>query len=194
MSTVPADLPALSWGTCSICQAAMQPGERLRNCEACNSRFHAECWQHNEGCGTYGCRNAPAPMKMVMAEGQASGAWGDSKTCPSCGNVLDSAALKCKKCKAAFDGRAPMSPQEYRDQLARKALARRETWMAILVFSMSAVGMFAPITLLVCIAWLVAHRQQFGRAATSAELLVYGSGALSVAYVALMVAVFGLGW
>jgi len=194
MSTPSADLPALNWGICSICQAAMQPGERLRTCEACNTRCHADCWQHNAGCGTYGCPKAPEPMKLVIAAGRETGSWGDTKVCPNCGDVLDSTALRCKRCKATFDTRAPMSPQDYREQLERKAAARRQTWLAILAFSMSTVGIFAPLTLLIAVVWMVTHRYTLRRAATSAELLVYGSGALSLAYVVLMVAIFAGGW
>lgn len=43
--------------TCSICQTVLQPGEASTSCTACGLPFHADCWQANFGCATYGCKN-----------------------------------------------------------------------------------------------------------------------------------------
>jgi uncharacterized CHY-type Zn-finger protein len=186
--------PSTSPAICSICQALVQSGEPLRTCDVCRTRFHAECWQHNDGCGTYGCSRAPQPVKMELLAGPESGAWGDTKLCPQCGQTLDSAALKCPHCKAVFDTRAPMTPEEYRRQLERKAAARRDTRLAIVMFVLSTFGILAPLTLPLSVAWIAAHRHHFRRAAGAAELLVCGSAALSLTYAILMVAIFGFGF
>ena len=179
---------------CSICQCPVLYGEAERVCEACGSRFHAACWDENGGCGAYGCVNAPESRKITVITGTESGAWGDTKACPSCGETLASSALKCPACKATFDGRAPMSPADYQAQAERKSAAKRALWLAILLFVGSALGILAPLTLVLSIAWMATRPEMFRKAAGAAELMVYGSCALSVAYVALMIAIFGAGW
>jgi hypothetical protein len=179
---------------CSICQGVMQPGDALRACEDCGTRFHADCWRHNDGCGTYGCARAPQGMKMEVLAGSGAGAWGDVKSCPNCGQTLDAAALNCRACKAVFDTRAPMTPEEYRRQVERRAAAQRHTALALVLFVLAALGFFAPATLVLSVGWIVAHRRDYRRPAGAAEILMCGSGALSLAYVVLMAAIFGFGF
>lgn len=180
---------------CAICQGPLGNGEPVRTCDACGTAFHAACWAGNEGCGTYGCRNAPVSLKVVLAQESQSGAWGDTKVCPKCGQVLEAAALKCPHCKAAFETRAPMSAEDYRAQLERAAAARRTAWLAALLFVASAFGILAPLTFAAGAAWIALRWPAFSRrAAGVAELLVYGSLVLSLAHGVLLILVFGLGW
>jgi predicted amidophosphoribosyltransferase len=181
-------------GVCSICQAAMRPEEPTRICDACGATYHADCWLHNEGCGTYGCKSAPQALKITVSDSPEAGAWGDTKPCPNCGEELIASSLKCPKCKATFDTRAPMSPEDYRAQLARKASERRDTLLASLLLAASALGITAPVTLPLGGFWAVQKRRTARRAADTAQLLLYGSVAVSLAYVGLMVAIFGLNW
>jgi hypothetical protein len=87
-----------------------------------------------------------------------------------------------------------MSSDDYRAQELRKAEARRLTVVAVVLFCVSACGIVAPLTLCGSGVWIVRRLRQGGRAASAAELLLYGSGALSLAYTILMVFIFGFGW
>lgn len=44
---------------CSICQTNIGSAEPSRNCTVCDLPFHAECWDENRGCATFGCAGAP---------------------------------------------------------------------------------------------------------------------------------------
>jgi hypothetical protein len=179
---------------CSICQGPLENGELLQECDECRARFHSGCWEHNEGCGTYGCRRAPAQLKVTILEGSHPDAWGDAKACPSCGAVIGSSALRCKSCRAVFNTRAPLSPEEYRLQEDRKAAARRAAWLSVALFSVSALGILAPATLILSGSWVAARRRSFRSSAGPAEILIYASCVLSAAYSCLLAVIFLGGW
>jgi hypothetical protein len=50
---------------CAICQSSIHPTEQIWTCPKCSLVYHAECWQSNMGCATYGCDqvNALAPKE-----------------------------------------------------------------------------------------------------------------------------------
>ena len=54
---------------CPICQTSIYPAEQTHKCGACGLIFHAECWQENFGCASYGCEqvNALAPKVDIPA-------------------------------------------------------------------------------------------------------------------------------
>lgn len=188
-------LPEHGRGFCSICQNPIVPGDPTRLCEHCGASYHTACWESNRGCGTYGCKLAPEALKMEVSSEERDGGWGDAKECPNCGEVLKSSALKCKRCKVTFDTHAPLTPEDYQAQQARRAEAKRATGLAIVLFCVSALGVLAPLALALSGSWMFSRRQMFRRrAASAAELLVYGAAALSLAYVVLMIAIFGFGW
>lgn len=194
METGTVDTLAPAPRTCTICQTPIAPGEASRVCEACGAVSHVDCWENNDGCGTYGCELAPQVDKMAPFETAAAGAWGDVKACPSCGEVLESHVLRCKKCKAKFDTRGPMTPEDYREQERRKSAGKRATALAVLLFCVSAFGILAPLTVVMSGIWIFGRSNPFRRAAATGELLVYSSFALSGLYVVLMAAIFGAGW
>jgi hypothetical protein len=180
---------------CAICQGALEPDAATRTCDHCDATYHAECWTHNDGCGTYGCKSAPEALKLTVGDSPAeAGAWGDSKPCPRCGEELAASALRCPRCKATFDTRAPMSPEDYEAQLARKADDRRQALLASFLLAASAFGITAPVTLPLSGVWSFRKRRTARRAADTAQLLIDASVAVSLAYVGLMVAIFGFGW
>jgi hypothetical protein len=182
-------------GVCAICQGTMEPDSATRTCDLCAATYHAECWAHNDGCGTYGCKRAPEALKLTVSDTpHESGAWGDSKPCPNCGEELAASALRCNRCGATFDARAPMSPEDYHAQLARKAADRRDTMLASFLLAASAFGITAPMTLPLAGVWSVQKRRHARRAADTAQLLIDGALAVSLAYLALMVAIFAFGW
>lgn len=47
--------PGLAGKNCPYCQAPIKPGVMVHSCETCGIPHHAECWQHNGGCTTFGC-------------------------------------------------------------------------------------------------------------------------------------------
>ena len=49
---------------CSICQCDIEPDEQVTECPECGLPFHAECWEENFGCSTYGC-----PQVNALKEG-----------------------------------------------------------------------------------------------------------------------------
>jgi hypothetical protein len=179
---------------CTICQGAIQAQELSVQCESCGCFFHAECWRANEGCGTYGCERAPRSRTLVVTENRYADAWGDTKPCPQCGELLDSPALKCKRCRAQFDTRVPMTPAEYLIQEKRKRAMRVMTAAAISLFSVGLFGILAPLVLPlsgICLGW----RWRLQRRATGpVEILLLGSFVLSAAYTVLIVAIFVGGW
>jgi len=40
---------------CGICQSSIFPSEQTTTCSKCGLTFHADCWQENWGCASYGC-------------------------------------------------------------------------------------------------------------------------------------------
>lgn len=46
--------------TCPFCQTPMKPGVDLVTCSECGMPHHAECWEANGGCTTFGCSGSSA--------------------------------------------------------------------------------------------------------------------------------------
>ena len=59
------------------------------NCPQCEQVHHLECWAEIGGCGTYGCKQAPA-LEKAPATSPPLSAWGDTKKCPVCGETIKS--------------------------------------------------------------------------------------------------------
>jgi predicted RNA-binding Zn-ribbon protein involved in translation (DUF1610 family) len=188
------DISQYTASVCTICQNPLKSGEEAKRCDSCGAVFHKLCWQTNEGCGTYGCGLAPKGRKLAIFETEVSGVWGDTKACPNCGEILDAFVLKCKYCKAVFDTRMPMSIEEYTAQESRHRKIKLSTGLAITVFCVSAVGFFAPVTLVISSLLLLWMRRTLKRVVGAAEILFLGSIVLSVAYVTLLLAIFAGHW
>jgi hypothetical protein len=58
---------------CAICQSSIYPAEEMHPCPTCGLVYHAECWQENYGCASYGCEqvNALVPKIEIPAAGAA---------------------------------------------------------------------------------------------------------------------------
>ena len=65
--------PATVLRECGICQSSIYPSEETHPCPKCGLVFHAECWQENFGCASYGCDQVnvlapkidiPAPLEL----------------------------------------------------------------------------------------------------------------------------------
>ena len=48
---------------CGVCQWPIEAGEEKHVCSSCGTPFHADCWEENKGCSTYGCSQVNALAK-----------------------------------------------------------------------------------------------------------------------------------
>src|SRR5438874_1759769 len=71
--TMTGNTSAMVLRECGICQSSIYTAEATHTCAKCGLVFHAECWQENLGCASYGCEqvNALAP-KPAEAEQSAA--------------------------------------------------------------------------------------------------------------------------
>jgi pSer/pThr/pTyr-binding forkhead associated (FHA) protein len=74
---------------CAICHSAIAEGEPMTTCAECAMTYHADCWQENLGCSTYGCKRVnvlhpnpdqadaapPADFDPVADEAPSSTPW-----------------------------------------------------------------------------------------------------------------------
>src|SRR5581483_3619490 len=86
--------------------------ELTLGCPECQQLHHRECWAEVGGCSTYGCPQAPALSKPD--EQQPRSAWGDTKTCPACGERIKAIALRCRYCDTDFDTVDPLTMRDLR--------------------------------------------------------------------------------
>lgn len=52
---------------CPYCLWPIKVDEAAEECAHCSARYHAECWNENGGCGTFGC-----PAWAASQTGQAA--------------------------------------------------------------------------------------------------------------------------
>lgn len=173
--------------TCPICQTSIAEDEFAVTCPQCNQIHHRECWSEVGGCSTYGCKQAPSIDKSEATASQARSAWGDDKVCPACGETIKSIALRCRFCETDFDTVDPMTAKDLRRQNRQnESLQTLKNTVAIL-FAVSLVGLFAPITGLVGAALILPKRDQLHKAGPLFVLLAYAALGLSALYSVLMV-------
>jgi len=63
---------------CAVCHSPIIVGEEMITCPDCAMTFHAECWQENLGCSSYGCpqvnclqeRAKPAPIGGLLSDAE----------------------------------------------------------------------------------------------------------------------------
>src|SRR5689334_2486971 len=92
---------------CPYCLSAFADGDEVETCPGCRAGYHRGCWQENGGCAVYGCAHVPAVESRRAIEVPMS-YWGqENKPCPSCGQQILAAAVRCRHCGATFASARP---------------------------------------------------------------------------------------
>lgn len=186
---VPASPPAPSGepvGLCPICQSPIGAEEKMVTCALCHQVHHQDCWLEVGGCSTYGCEQAPAPEKEAPAARPLT-AWGDTKTCPACGETIKSIALRCRYCGEDFDTVDPLKLKDLRKGVRKAEDLKKAQNSVVGLFIFSLIGCLAPLALIFCLAYILPRRALLARAGPFYLVLGYSALALSVLYSVMMV-------
>ena len=134
--------------TCSTCGTGISQGDMVATCPLCSMPYHHDCWKEIGGCGTYGCKAAPAFTKSEpVVEDAFTPGWTAEKKCPSCSSTILANALICKNCKATFPTERPMTRAEWENREYDGKDLDRVRNQVILQFIMSALGCLFFLTL-----------------------------------------------
>ncbi|MCA9138802.1 MAG: hypothetical protein KDB00_18650 [Planctomycetales bacterium] len=172
---------------CPICQTEITAAEQVVTCPGCMQVHHSECWSEIGGCGTYGCQQAPAIDKSDTSAQAPLTAWGDTKSCPACGEEIKSIALRCRYCETDFGSVDPMSAADLRRQsLANDQLdSFRRTIVALFIVSL--IGCAAPLMAIATMVVILPKRELLAKCGPLYAVLGYTALALSCLYSVLIV-------
>jgi hypothetical protein len=145
---------------CAICQSAVGVHEAATTCPGCGAPYHSDCWGENQGCAIYGCSQVPTTEGLTTLEIPVS-FWGqEDKPCPSCGQTILAAAVRCRHCGATFESARPESAHEFRERAGRlervPTLRRTIVWL----FVLAAIPCTAPIAAVILPVWYFPRRQE----------------------------------
>jgi hypothetical protein len=171
--------------TCPICLSPLHQGEPDVTCSKCDQVHHEECWVEVGGCATYGCKMAPLDEKNEEAKPQSS-AWGDTKTCPACGEKIKSISLQCRYCDTEFSTVDPMTVKDLRRQTRQDGHLKQNRKTTVTIFVFSLIGILAPIMLFVSGIRLATTKADIQKAGPQFAVLAYASTSLSALYSFLM--------
>jgi hypothetical protein len=172
---------------CSICHTLIQDGEAVEYCERCDQHYHAECWQENSGCATYGCEAAPVLDKPVIMPVAGQG-WGDEKECPQCGKSIGSSMLVCHSCGAKFPHADPMTQEEHTAYEKTEMDAKSARQILLGLFLIALVGVTAPLAGAIAVWYARQQRRLLAGQDGAYVALGYGTGALGAIYLLVIIA------
>jgi hypothetical protein len=138
---------------CTICLTAVGPGDQAAACPDCSAVYHEDCWQDNGGCGVYGCKSTPAVETRQGLEIPMSH-WGkEQKHCPSCGFLIQAAAVRCRHCGNTFEAN-PLEAAAFRQRRAQTDRLPGVRRMAVILAVLCLFPLTAPIGVLIGLVWL----------------------------------------
>jgi predicted RNA-binding Zn-ribbon protein involved in translation (DUF1610 family) len=175
---------------CPICQTPIAAHEASLKCPECGESHHRECWDEIGGCAIYGCKAAPQVEKQPDNQPVMS-AWGDTKSCPMCGEQIKAIALKCRYCGVNFETVDPLSAEDLRRRVEREKSSKSVRTSVIVLFIFSAIGVLAPLMLLISLIWVLMNKEKLKAGGPVLLVLGYASIGLSAVYSLLML-IFGL--
>jgi hypothetical protein len=141
------------------------------------------------GCATYGCENAPTSNKAATADTPLS-AWGDTKKCPACGEMIKSIALRCRFCGTDFETVDPLTVKDLRRQVVKEERLHATRVAVIALFVLSLAGCPAPVLSIVAPCYVLLKRKAIARAGPAYLVMGYSAIVISLLYLILGVLFF----
>ena len=73
---------------CPFCKTEIKEEDDVKVCPVCNTTHHADCWEKNKGCATFGCSEQHCATQHVDSSG----------VCQNCGAKIQEGQAFCRKC------------------------------------------------------------------------------------------------
>ena len=141
----PEPRPGDAGAKCGYCLSPINAGDDVETCPDCGAVYHRECWAENGGCSAYGCTKAPAVEARRSIEVPFS-YWGqEHKPCPSCGQQILAAAVRCRHCGATFASAQPQDAVAFLNRTALEAELPSARTRVVVIFILSVLPFTAPV-------------------------------------------------